>query len=138
MQFSRQFFKDVALKVMITFFLLFFTLCVQSASHHPQDFLTAIKGKPDEGSQIVQHFCATCHAEKPLISLNAPVIGNEKDWELRIKKGLPQLILHLSEGFGAMPARGGCFECSDKQLELALFALLPSALIDKIIDKDHK
>jgi len=38
---------------------------------------------------------------------------------------MPVLLEHTSEGFGAMPARGGCFECTDEQLELAILAMLP-------------
>ena len=91
-----------------------------SASHHPEEFLQSIKGKPDEGQQIVVHFCSTCHAEKPMINLGAPRIGHASDWELRLKQGLKVLLAHTAEGYHAMPARGGCFECSDEQLKKAI------------------
>ena len=96
-----------------------------AASHHPQDFLTKIAGSPDEGEQIVQHYCANCHALKPLISLGAPRIGQEADWSPRLKADLAVLFKHTDEGLNAMPARGGCFECTDKQLMLAILAMLP-------------
>jgi cytochrome c5 len=35
------------------------------------------------------------------------------------------LFQHTDEGLNAMPSRGGCFECSDKQLMLAIRAMLP-------------
>lgn len=109
----------------------------QAASHHPQEFLQSIKGTKDEGAQIVQHFCASCHAEKPLIPLGAPRIGNEKDWTPRIKIGIRSLFKHTEEGFNAMPARGGCFECSDEQLVLALLAMLPEPLKKEILSEQR-
>lgn len=96
-----------------------------AASHHPQDFLEHIAGDPDEGQQIVQHYCANCHAQKPIIPLGAPRIGQVNDWKLRVKQGMDVLFKHTDEGFNAMPPRGGCFECSDKQLKLAIAAMLP-------------
>ena len=94
-------------------------------SHHPQEFLNSVAGSKDEGQQIVEHYCAVCHAEKPLIQLGAPRIGIEDDWKLRLKQGMKKIFINTSEGFNAMPARGGCFECSDEQLMLAIHALLP-------------
>ena len=96
-----------------------------SASHHPQDFLNHISGSRDEGEQIVQHYCANCHALKPIIQLGAPRIGESADWNPRIKRGLDVLFKQTDEGINAMPARGGCFECSDHQLMLAIVAMLP-------------
>ncbi len=96
-----------------------------TASHHPQALLEAIAGSNDEGEQIVQHYCANCHALKPIIQLGAPRIGQTTDWEPRIKQGIDSLFKHSDEGINAMPARGGCFECSDPQLLLAILAMLP-------------
>ncbi|KTD36091.1 cytochrome c5 [Legionella nautarum] len=108
----------------------------QAANHHPQEFLQSIKGAQDEGAQIVQHFCSSCHAEKPLIPLGAPKIGNENDWAPRIKTGIRSLFKHTEEGFNAMPARGGCFECSDEQLVLALLAMLPEPLKKEVLSTE--
>lgn len=96
-----------------------------AASHHPQDFLKHIAGSRDEGQQIVQHYCVNCHAAKPLIQLGAPRIGYLADWEPRLKPGMDTLFKHTDEGLNTMPARGGCFECSDQQLMLAILAMLP-------------
>lgn len=109
-------------------FQLFFNNSSLAASHHPQDFLHSIQGKPDEGTQIVHHFCANCHAPKPLIELGAPKIGQESDWQSRVKEGMKTLFNHSADGLNAMPARGGCFECSDEQLVLAILAMLPESL----------
>ena len=108
-------------------FLLNISINCYSASHHPQDFLKEVSGAKHEGSLIVEHYCAMCHAEKPLVSLGAPRIGNSADWEPRLTSGLDVLFKHLDSGYNAMPARGGCFECSDKQLMMAINALLPKS-----------
>ncbi len=117
--------------------LVLFSTQVWSASHHPQDFLQSIAGKPDEGEQIVQHYCAMCHAQKPMIEVGAPKIGQGKDWDPRIKEGIDHLFKHANEGYNAMPPRGGCFECTDKQLMLAISAMLPKEGLSKK-QLDHK
>jgi cytochrome c5 len=102
-----------------------FSVHASVVTHHPQAFLTRIEGKPNEGALIVKHFCANCHAVKPLIPLGAPRIGVKVDWQERLTHGLDVLFNHTAEGYRAMPPRGGCFECSDSQLKKAIAALLP-------------
>lgn len=109
----------------LIFLLVFVTQAVSAASHHPSAFLERIKDAPDEGEQIVQHFCNTCHAVRPVIPIGAPRRGVLKDWSERIKQGKDVLFLHTNEGLRAMPPRGGCFECTDEQLKRAIEALLP-------------
>lgn len=101
------------------------TIQVNANSHHPQEFLQSISGSKNEGEQIYQHFCVNCHAAKPLIPLGAPRIGEESDWKLRLKQGMDVLFKHTNEGLNAMPPRGGCFECTDKQLILSILFMLP-------------
>ncbi|NDB70277.1 MAG: cytochrome c5 family protein, partial [Methylocystaceae bacterium] len=101
----------------IAFFLILLHGALsQAASHHPQAFLQRIAGSKKEGEQLVQHYCANCHASNPLIQLGAPRIGELADWKPRVKNGLDVLFQHTDEGLNAMPSRGGCFECSDEQL----------------------
>ncbi len=110
------------------FVYLFFLMLgsyVHANSHHPQDFLAQISGSKNEGAQIYQHFCSSCHAQKPLIPLGAPRISNENDWTKRLEQDSAVLWQHTEEGINAMPPRGGCFECSDEQLIEALLFMLP-------------
>lgn len=116
--------EQLCLMIILMSFGLFFQPS-WSASHHPQDLLNSIVGSKTEGQQIVQEYCATCHAVKPLIQLGAPRIGDVSDWKPRLKQDLQQLFKHTDEGVNAMPARGGCFECTDQQLMLAILAMLP-------------
>ena len=105
--------------------ILIFHLPVYADSHHPQEFLQSITGAQNEGEQIYNHFCVNCHASKPLISLGAPRLGEESDWKIRLKQGMKKLFQHTDEGLNAMPPRGGCFECTDKQLMNAIQFMLP-------------
>lgn len=115
----------------IQYFAVFFlctTSLVHADSHHPQDFLNRIAGTKDEGEQIVNQFCVNCHASKPLIPIGAPRLQNVSDWQPRMKQGLQRLFEHTAEGLNAMPPRGGCFECTDGQLILALLQMLPEKI----------
>ncbi len=102
------------------------SLTAHAATHHPQDFLNEVRGKPNEGRAIVDHFCANCHASNPLISVGAPRIGHPEDWVVRLKQAPDIVWQHTSEGWHAMPARGGCFECTDEQLKKAILELVGS------------
>lgn len=120
--------------------LFVFTFPGYSDSHHPQEFLKSIIGTKDEGEKIYNHFCVNCHAQKPLISLGAPKIGNASEWDPRLKQGLDILFKHTDEGFNAMPTRGGCFECTDNQLILAIIFMVPEQGQKSLLKdlKDHK
>lgn len=106
------------------FLCWFISASCWAASHHPMDFLANVAGTPREGEVIVEHFCATCHAEKPVIALGAPRMGASNEWANRLTAGCDVLLKHVMDGYGAMPARGGCFECSDEQLKMAVSAML--------------
>lgn len=105
--------------------LLIFQITAYAESHHPQEFLQSISGTKNEGEQIYNHFCVNCHASKPLIPIGAPRIGEKDEWKPRLKQGIKVLFQHTNEGLNAMPPRGGCFECTDKQLMLAIQYMLP-------------
>ncbi len=120
--------------------LFMFIAPIYAESHHPQEFLKTISGTRNEGEQIYNHFCSNCHAQKPLIPLGAPRIGEKSDWNLRVKQGIDVLFKHTDEGLNAMPARGGCFECTDEQLILAIVEIVPKedkkVLLNEL--RDHK
>lgn len=129
---------------MIQCFKTYFILCliglstVYADSHRPSEFLNSIKGQKNEGELIYQHYCANCHAKKPIIPLGAPRIEEENDWKLRVQQDVALLFSHTDEGFNAMPPRGGCFECSDKQLVLSIITLVPKKdkkdILNKLLD----
>jgi cytochrome c5 len=96
--------------------------------HYPTLFVGQLKNDPQAGRKIFNEFCSACHAEQPAIDVNAPRIGDKAVWSALRQSGIQQLLKITLEGAGAMPARGGCFECSDHQLLLA---------IQYILDKSH-
>lgn len=111
--------------------LLLLSSTLNASSHNPEEYLKEIAGKKNEGSLIVKLYCNNCHAEKPLIPLGAPRAKNLLDWQQRVAN-FSDLLIHTQEGINAMPARGGCFECSDHQLLLAIYELLPEKLAKKL------
>jgi len=121
------------MKVVISIGLLVVWGFSVAATHKPQAFLAEVSGKPDEGKRIASHFCAVCHAEKPQVPLGAPRQGIDADWAERARQGLAVLRDNTENGLRAMPARGGCFECSDAQLEQAILALLPEKIKKQLL-----
>ncbi len=107
-------------------------------THHPDQYLKSIRGKKDEGEKIVAHFCSNCHAQKPLIPLGAPREGVNEEWKPRVAKGLKSLMKHTSEGVNAMPPRGGCFECEDEQLLLAIKAMLSPKMLKQLEEQEQR
>ena len=92
--------------------------------HYPIQFVAQLKNNPHPGKAIFQEYCASCHAAEPLIDVHAPRINDKVAWEARRKRGLTSLLKTTIQGIGAMPARGGCFECSDAQLRAAVYYMI--------------
>ncbi|MGO1693254.1 MAG: c-type cytochrome [Marinobacter sp.] len=77
---------------------------------------TASSG-PRSGSEVYDSVCMACHTTG---AAGAPVIGDAGAWAPRIDQGMDTLINHAINGFNAMPAKGGCANCSDEEIEAAL------------------
>ena len=56
--------------------------------------------------------CNACHAAGVA---NAPKVGDEAAWTLRLDKGMDALVLSVKNGLGAMPPTGLCADCSDDE-----------------------
>jgi cytochrome c5 len=102
------------------FLLLILSNLSWGSSHHPQEFLASLKHDPKAAEKIYQQYCANCHALDPLIPLGAPRLGDKAAWQGRLRKGDAILLKHSLNGIGLMPARGGCFECSDEQIKMVI------------------
>ena len=87
--------------------------------HSPATLMRQLEGDPQAGEKIFQTFCAVCHDDSPQIDVDAPRLHDKKAWRLR-KEGKKGMLRITLQGAGAMPARGGCFECSDRQIEQAV------------------
>ncbi len=95
--------------------------------HYPSLFVEQLKGDPHAGKKIFKEFCATCHGNPAKIDIQAPRISDKKAWQLRKQLGMTMLLKITTNGIGAMPARGGCFECSDQQLRETIDYLLENS-----------
>ena len=100
---------------------------VRQVFHEPVTFVKQLKNDPDAGRKIFKEFCATCHGDPPYIEIRAPRIGDKIIWEALKKQGFATLLKVTIDGRGAMPARGGCFECSDQQLSETIQYILKNS-----------
>lgn len=50
----------------------------------------------------------------------APIRGDTKAWQTRLKKGKEVLFNNLKDGYSTMPPKGACFDCTDKELQMVL------------------
>ncbi|WP_227369362.1 c-type cytochrome [Halomonas sp. M20] len=65
------------------------------------------------GEEIYNSVCMACHDTG---AAGAPIRGEEADWSDRVSKGFDTLLTHSTEGFNAMPARGGNPSLSDDEM----------------------
>ncbi|KHA70434.1 cytochrome C [Pseudomonas chlororaphis] len=63
-------------------------------------------------AQIYTNSCQLCHANP---AANAPLTGDRKAWEPRIRQGSDTLLDHAINGYNGMPPMGQCVECSEEQ-----------------------
>ncbi|MDF0750011.1 cytochrome c5 family protein [Marinobacter sp. 71-i] len=77
---------------------------------------TASSG-PRSGSEVYDAACMACHSTG---AAGAPKKGDAAAWSPRIDKGLETLVSHAINGFNAMPAKGGCSNCSDEEIKNAV------------------
>lgn len=92
--------------------------------HYPASFVQQLHHDPQAGKKIFKEFCSACHSPQPTIDVPAPRIGDKKAWREKRLWGVDALLAITIRGVGAMPARGGCFECSDDQLRQTIEYIL--------------
>lgn len=69
------------------------------------------------GADVYKSSCSACHASG---AAGSPKFGDKAAWSPRIKQGLDTLVSHAINGIRAMPPRGTCATCSDKELKGAV------------------
>lgn len=92
--------------------------------HYPMSLVEQIRKSPNPGELVYKSYCVSCHAEKPIIDLHAPRVGHPEDWIWVRKLGMDQAVKLAFKGYNTMPARGGCFECSDEEIKAAIVYML--------------
>lgn len=77
----------------------------------------------DKAKSIYEQHCIACHNNGVA---GAPKWQDKKDWSLRLVGRTPEdLLVSAIKGLKAMPVKGTCMECSEKDLEAAILYMLP-------------
>lgn len=69
------------------------------------------------GEQVYKGICMSCHDAG---LAGAPKFGDAGAWAPRIAQGWDTLVKHATEGFNAMPAKGGAADLTDDELKRAV------------------
>ena len=72
---------------------------------------------PRSGDEVYTAACQACHASG---AAGAPIVGDQDAWAGRVDQGLETLVTHAIQGYNAMPAKGGCGNCSDEDIKIAV------------------
>ncbi len=75
-------------------------------------------GPQRTGDVVYADYCATCHDRT---TQGAPLPDDDIEWARRLSKGQDVLVKHVMEGYKElMPEKGGCRNCSDQEVLLAI------------------
>jgi cytochrome c5 len=76
------------------------------------------------GEEVYNAVCQSCHTSG---ILNSPKYGDKAAWSKRLSKGKAKLYANAINGIGAMPAKGGRPDLSEKLIEMSVDYILESA-----------
>ncbi|HMU88053.1 MAG TPA: c-type cytochrome, partial [Agitococcus sp.] len=80
---------------------------------------------PDrKGEDVYKAVCAMCHGAGVA---GAPKFGDKAAWKARIAQGTPVLYDHALKGIRAMPAKGTCATCTEKEIKNAVDYMVSKA-----------
>jgi cytochrome c5 len=91
--------------------------------------VNAVAAMPENGAEVYETACKTCHGPNVAALLGAPLAGNAAAWQPRIAKGKPTLYEHALKGFTGptgkvMPAKGNRPDLSDDLVRQAVDHML--------------
>lgn len=75
----------------------------------------------DAGIKRYKVSCYICHDTG---AAGAPKLGVKDAWTDRLQKGKETLYTHAIKGFNGMPAKGGCLNCSDEEIQMSVDYML--------------
>lgn len=84
---------------------------------------TATEAPPVNNQLLYQLVCSGCHNQG---GYNAPRLGHPGEWAAVLQREREQVYRRVLEGIGDMPAKGMCYQCSEKQL---------NDLVDYVLDQ---
>jgi len=80
------------------------------------------------GQAIYEANCASCHSGGfGGFFTGAPKVGDKKDWQELVPKGIDTLTANTISGVGKMAARGECVSCSDEDIRAAVEYMVTSS-----------
>ena len=99
--------------IRLTLFLAL-VMALPGCGEDPKPSVTSNKAMPKDPAlaQIYTNSCQLCHANP---AANAPLTGDRKAWEPRMRQGRDTLLDHAINGYNGMPPMGQCVECSEEQ-----------------------
>lgn len=76
------------------------------------------------GQEIYEKYCFVCHKDG---IANAPKFQNEEDWKPRLAQAgsIDGLVSVAIKGLNAMPPKGTCQDCTEKDMKEAIQYMLP-------------
>lgn len=94
-----------------------------AASQKMVDSKAVVEVKKEDGKDVYEKHCIVCHRDG---LAGAPKVQDERDWKPRLAgRTIQDLVASSIKGLNAMPAKGTCIECTDKDLEAAIHYMLP-------------
>ncbi len=89
------------------------------------DNKAVVEVKKEVGKDVYEKHCIVCHRDG---LAGAPKVQDDKDWKPRLAgRTIQDLVASSIKGLNAMPAKGTCIECTDKDLEAAIQYMLPKS-----------
>lgn len=83
------------------------------------------QGYAEQGRLIYNEYCTMCHSSG---MPDVPQFGNVDDWEPLKEKGSEALYNAAIYGVKAMPPKGLCDKCTEKQIKEAVDYMMGSSL----------
>ncbi|KYG66421.1 hypothetical protein AZI86_05060 [Bdellovibrio bacteriovorus] len=117
--------------MIVPYFLVLFLAVSFAGPEKPANALIeTLLGQQEEnifkqGQAHYQKYCIACHAASNIM-VASPKFGDKADWSARLAsmKTLKALAQSANIGKGAMPAKGLCTECKEKDLQAAILYMM--------------
>lgn len=78
------------------------------------------------GEDVYGAACAACHNSG---AAGAPRLSAGSDWQSRLDaRGMEGLVSNAINGYNAMPAKGGCGDCSDEEIANSVQYIIDEAI----------
>ncbi|KTD64353.1 c-type cytochrome [Legionella spiritensis] len=98
----------------------------QPGTSQPKQPVKAVAVKKEPGQETYDQFCVTCHRDGVA---GAPRFRDKADWQPRLtaNNNVDGLVASAIKGMNAMPPKGTCMDCSEKDLKQAIEYMLPKS-----------